>query len=322
MTATMRVFVPGEGDDPGSYSLRKCYEEFCRPELEAQGRARGTFDAYETALKKWEEFSSNPPVEAITEMGVAAWRDRMTEARQNFSPATLRKYWRHLTAIFGELVRRGLIVRAPTCRLPRPRPKLPRLASHVELNALYDSCRVASWPLERDIGLAASALWRTFIVLAYNYGPRTRDLWRLPTSAIDWERATIRFQAAKTSKLQGLPFNATVEAHLHKIRRPGSHLFHPTGGNAQFYREWAKINAAAGLSVPLECRDLRETAASNYEAISPGVGSWILGHGPKGVTASFYLNPTPQVLEAVQKLPQPQSFITGPSDGSRQRRLF
>jgi len=323
MTANLQVFVPGtlEVEDPADFSLRQSYTKLLQPELVAQGRAKGTFEAYSTALKKWEEFQPlSPAVAQIKDIHATAWRDAMLEA--GFSPATVRKYWRHITAIFGELIQREIISRPPRCRLPRSRPKLPRLATHVELDALYDACRAATWPAIADTGVAPSLLWRTFLVLAYNYGPRTRDLWRLPAAGVDWDRELIRFVAAKTSKLQGLPFNETVRLHLVKIRQPREHIFWPTGGNAQFYREWAKINASAGLSAPLECRDLRETAASNYEAISPGVGSWILGHGPKGITAQFYLNPTPQVLGAVQQLPQPPSFLHGPSDGCRQRRLF
>ena len=335
-----KVFVPGEGDDPADYSVRRAFEVYLRPELVSVGRADGTLEAYETALKHWEAQTSNPSVRACDRSHVESFRDGMLE--QGMSPATVRKYWAHLKAILRRLAPpetrnqqgEGIISRVPWMRLPAAPEKLPRIATFLELNALYDACQVAVWPSEKNTGFLPRIIWRSFLVLVYNYGPRTKDLWRLAWSAVDWERETLRFQAKKTSKLQGLPFNDATRAHLLRIRptpsilaaagtNTRSDVFWPTRGNAQFYREWQKINAAAGLSVPLECRDLRETCASNYERISPGVGSWILGHAARGVTARFYLNPTPQVIEAVHKLPQPEAFVEPPRvSNEEQLRLF
>ncbi|MFZ1011413.1 MAG: tyrosine-type recombinase/integrase [Candidatus Sulfotelmatobacter sp.] len=333
----LKMFVPGDGDNPADYSLRRAFDVFLKPELVAVGRAAGTLEAYATGLKHWEALTKNTPVGKIDRCDVEAFRDGLLEAGN--SGATVRKYWAHLRAILRRLAPaetrnqqgEGIISRVPWMRLPAAREKMPRIASFLELNALYDACQVATWPLEKATSILPRILWRTFLVLAYNYGPRTKDLWRLTWAAVDWERESLRFQAKKTSKLQGLPLNDATRIHLRRIQPAPSVLgtverttvFHPTRGNAQFYREWQKINAAASLSVPMECRDLRETCASNYERIAPGVGAWILGHAARGVTSRFYLNPTPQVIDAVQKLPQPEAFLEPARvSNEEQLRLF
>lgn len=329
MKSALQLFVPGDGDDPREFSLRQAYDKYLLPDLVDASAADGTLQAYGTAIRHWEKYSGNPAVGQIERNHATLLRDGLLES--GMAAATVRKTWAHLRAILRRVAQpisgnprgEGIIACVPWVRLPKSKPKLPRLASHSELNLLYDSCRIAIWPSVRKTGVPAPELWRCFLVLVYNYGPRTLDLWRLPWSGVDWERGLIRFCAEKTSKLQGLPLNAAARAHLERVKLPREKVFWPTGGKTQFYREWRTINAAAGISVPLECRDLRETCASNYEAISPGVGSWILGHGPKGITQTFYVNPTPQIIEAVHKLPQPAAFLETPaSDGLRQKRLF
>lgn len=319
----LKLFAPGESPDDGGLNVRKAYERFIEPDLFESG----TKQAYETSIAKWEKYTPNPPINSADNDMTRRLRDGLLA--DGFSPATVRKTWTHVRAILrrcapqteGNPRGEGIITRIPWVKMPPSKPKIPRVGTHAELNAIYEACRVAEWPPRDKTGIAAPELYRTFVVLEYNYGPRTQDLWALEWLAIDWERKKIALVADKTSKLQGLPLNDVSIAHLQRIKRDRRHLFYPTRCKRQFYREWERINKTAGLSVPLEFRELRETCATNYEQICPGVGKWILGHAARGVTDEFYVNPGPHVLEAVHKLPQPSSFLQETPPPERQLRL-
>jgi integrase len=314
--AALRLFATDLPVDPRALTLRQAYERWLEPDL--FDAAYATRREYGTALNHWERLTGDPPIAAIANAHVLALRDGLLGSR--YAPATVRKTWSHLRAILRRLSPQalgnpqgeGILQRVPCVKMPRLRPKLPRVATHAELDRLYVACSAAGWPPARS-GQPAAALWRCFIVLAYNYGLRTRDLWGLWWKDIDFDRGLFRFSALKTSKLQGMPLNRVSRAHLAAIvpasgdDRP--HVFHPTKSRHQFYREWAKINAAAEMSAPLECRDLRETCCTAYEEIAPGVGRWILAHSERGVTERHYLNPSRMVAEAVAKLPQPAAFL-------------
>lgn len=312
-------------EDSDHLTLRAAFEQYLLPDQDEN--SPGTLAAYRQALTHWEKHTSNPDVRRIDSDQLRDWKSAFRQA--GASPALIGKAWRHLRAILrrigppqaGNPHGSGLIDRVPYVRLPRVPTKIPRVVSHEELDRLYEACHVAKWPPSRQTGLSAATLFRAALVLAYNYGPRTQDLWSLPWTAVHWIDRRLCFVARKTAKLQGLPFNAAVEAALRSIHRPQrATLFHPTRCNSQFYREWAAINLAAGVE-PVEWRDLRETCVSNYEKIAPGVGRWVVGHAARGVTETYYLNPAPAVLEAVNRLPQPAAFLRT-SVSARQRVLF
>ena len=305
--------------EPSRFTLREAYNEFLLPELIAQKRAGGTLSAYGTALNHWERCTPNPPIGDVADTHAIAFRDAMMDG--NALP-TVKKNWRHLTVIFRELDRLDHIRKPPRVIIAKPKPKLPRVVSLAEVDKLYETCDVAEWPPKAKTFSRPGKLWRAFLALEFNLGMRTQDAWRLTWEAIDFESNLVRFITIKTAKLQGVPMHEVLRKHLEGIRSSRRNIFWPTMATKQFYAQWAKINQAAGISLPVEWRDLRETCCTRYERIKRGVGGWILGHAARGVTECNYHEPSQEVLDAVQLYEQPGSFTLGVAGDKHQRRLF
>lgn len=313
---SLRIFKCTDADRATEYTLRQAFEVYLLPDLLSLRRAKGTLQEYRGALTKWERYSSNAAVGLVQRADVEAWRDAVL---REVSVPTVCKYWRQLRAIFrrigppdtGNPAGEGIISRVPYCPMPREDDPDPRFVSFEEIDALYHACGAARWPPPAETGRPADMLWQTFIVLAYNYGPRRRDLWELSWSGVNWKAGTIAFNAAKTGKRHRLPLNVTSRRALERIDlRPAlcPSVFHPTRGNTQFYREWERINQKAGLAVPVGPHDLRDTCSTMYEDIWPTAGSWILQHAPRDVTRRHYLSIPAPVIAAIHALPQPAAF--------------
>lgn len=181
-----------------------------------------------------------------------------------------------------------------------------------EINAVYKACDVAKWPYSSD---CPPLLWRLAIVVFYNCGPRTQDFFQLHWKNVDLKIQRVSFLAQKTSKLQGVPFQEIVSLHFESILQnqlESDRVFQTTKCKRTLYDQWKAIQDAAGITDYIEFRDLRETCSSRLDAANPGAkaGKWVLGHGPRGVNEVYYHNPTPEVILAVEKLEQPDSFYS------------
>ncbi|QDT84614.1 tyrosine-type recombinase/integrase [Gimesia chilikensis] len=297
--------------------LRDCFEEFVLPDME--DAPHGTLSVYLTTLNHWETRTDNPPVGEIS-------NDLLREFKQSFqkegySPESIKKYWRHLRRILrrigpqiqGNPLGESIIDRVPYMAPPKNTSvKIPRIVTEDELNAVYEACEVATWPKVESPAL----MWRLAIVIFYNCGPRTQDVFRrLCWRNVDLENSRISFVSQKRSKLQGIPFQEIVGLHFEAIYRgqdPSETVLRATKCNRSLYSQWKKIQDAAGIQNYIEFRDLRETCNSLLNAAVPGAnaGKWVLGHGACGVNELYYHNPTPEVLMAVEKLNQPEAFFS------------
>jgi integrase len=309
-------------------TLRVAFDKFLKPDLPPEKKS--TISEYRTALNHWERLTNDPPLAKITNDGLRSYRDRLL---QHVGAETVRKNWRHLRAILRRCgpqadrnpLGRGLLKRIPYMQQPSEVEKDARIVTFAELTALYQACAVANWP---QCDVPAPAIWRCALVLAYNYGLRTQDLFQLPWSAFDPGFKSFTFRAQKTRRKQRLPLNRVARAHVQSIRGEGLRplLFCGTKSHRQLYRTWTAINEAAGIEVPVEFRDLRESCNSRLEKIRPGVGKFVLGHKLAGVNEKYYLNATPQIREAINRMPQPRVFreIFGPLPPPKPttRRLF
>lgn len=304
----------GAESSPLDLKLRQAFEEF----LLRDTPKKSTRQAYYTAIEHWEQLLGNPSLRELHKKTAQDFRDRFLEA--GGQPENIRKNWRHLKAILrrvgpadsGNPRGEGILSFIPWAKFPsNPETKIPRIATDDELNALYEECGCATWPPENKSKAPAPVIWRSAMVGWLNYGPRTFDLWNLPHKGLLWDfdSAQIRFVAAKTSKLQGMPLNETAFRHFKALRRISKGVFYPTTGRKQFYAQWAEINQRAGLKVPMELRDLRETCCTRY---GEEIGKWILGHGANDVTGLHYFNPTPEVVAAIHAFSQPSAFLKGP----------
>ncbi|QDV50814.1 tyrosine-type recombinase/integrase [Gimesia fumaroli] len=296
-------------------SLRDCFEQYVLPDMEDS--PEGTLSIYLTALNHWEARTRNPPVGEITNEVLREFKQSFL--KENYSPETVKKYWRHIRRILrrvgppiqGNPLGESIIERVPYMAPPKKRfRKLPRIVTDEEINAVYAACDVAKWPYT---SACPTLLWRLAVVVFYNCGPRTQDFFRLRWEDVDLELKRVSFLAQKTSKLQGIPFQDIVAMHFESVFQEDSEfVFSITKCKRSLYRQWKAIQDAAGIKEHIDFRDLRETCNSNLNAANPGAntGKWVLGHGPRGVNETYYHNPTPEVIQAVENLEQPDSFYS------------
>ncbi len=137
-----------------------------------------------------------------------------------------------------------------------------------------------------------------------------------------------------------LPLHAVARKHLEQLflckRPPGSQrVFHWPHGRKQFYAAWHTWIKAAGIrprqSLQSKAADqyaikhLRKTCVTMYERHRPGLAGFIVGHSGRAsgtlvagqpstnplpeVTAKYYLAAEEAIVEAVNSLPLPASFL-------------
>lgn len=296
-------------------SLRECFEQYLLPDM--TDAPQGTLSIYLTTLNHWETRTSNPPIGEITNEVLRDFKQSFI--RQGYSPESIKKYWRHIRPILrrvgpqiqGNPLGEGIIDRVPYMSPPKNKTiKIPRIVTEDELNAVYHACKIAKWPKVESPAL----MWKLALVIFYNCGPRTQDVFRrLRWENVDLENRRISFISQKRSKLQGIPFQELVGLHLEAVyhgQDPGETVLRATKCNRSLYAQWKAIQDKAGIRNYIEFRDLRETCNSLLNAAVPGAnaGKWVLGHGGSGVNELYYHNPTPEVLQAVENLKQPEAF--------------
>tara|TARA_R110002167_G_scaffold61913_4_gene174944 strand:- start:41364 stop:42350 length:987 start_codon:yes stop_codon:yes gene_type:complete len=313
--------VNREHDLKFQLDFRACFTQYYLPDMDES--ADGTLSVYLTALNHWETRTANPPVGEITNETLREFKQSFL--KQGYSPETVKKYWRHIRAILRRVgpvldknpLGEGIIERIPYMSPPKSteRRKIPRIVTHEEINAIYQACEVATWPYASSC--PPPLLWRLALVVFYNCAPRTQDFFKLTRKSINLETRRISFTAQKTSKLQGIPFQEIVSLHFESVYQflsanESTVIFPITKCKRSLYDQWKEIQNAAGISLHVEFRDLRETCNSLLNAANPGAlaGKWVLGHGGRDVNEIYYHNPSTEVLNAVEKLEQPDSFYS------------
>lgn len=299
-------------------SLRDIYEQFHKPDLEANDASPRTCEYYRVILNAWERLTDDPPLAAIDNSTVAAFRDALLA--EDKARVTVNKAWRAIRCLlrragppqYRNPAGLNLISTIPYMRELREDLPLPKIASFDELSAIYDACTVADWP---SCEIPAARWWQCLLVLAYNAGARRSDLLNLRTSDVSFTGRRLQFKARKTRKFQSIPINETVIRHLEMTwsRRP---LVFPRATHEHRFRdEWKRIQSRAGLHRPVTFPMLRATCSSNYcEVGGELVAAFILGHTVRtvpSVTVKHYLNPSGPIRTACDELPQPAAFVAG-----------
>ncbi len=76
-----------------------------------------------------------------------------------------------------------------------------------------------------------------------------------------------------------------------------------------YYATWRhEICEQAALLAPIQLKHFRERVVTRYNAMHPGLGSWIAGHYVPGVSAQSYDLPTDQIREVLGSAPVPECF--------------
>lgn len=346
----LRLFSAEGTGDPGKPAgelrLSEVFDRFLRAEYAARP---GSLGAYEQALGHWERRTNDPPVTAISRDTWRSLKDSM--AADGRKPATIAKTGRHLRRILrrigpatdGNPGGEGVLAKLPHLEMPRVVRSLPRHADATELDALYEACRVATWP--KVGGVTPPAFWRAALVMMYNLGPRAWEMFcaqpRAPYDAeadnpltgwrfehVNWREGSLRYWIPKVHAWHEVPLSNVVVAHLESIRADRATIFPASKARGSLYGQWRCIRAAAAMAVAsvadLEPHDLRKTCQTEWDHVQLGFGDFVVWHTPTDVGGTYYRNFAKKVRARVEELPQPQSFarIFDAGAGPRQLRMF
>ncbi len=312
-------------------TLRRCFQEHIRPELEESDRAATTIKEYLTMLSWWEKYTDDPPINLIARKTVKDFRTELIskpfkrgKVKKKRSPATVNKLMRTLAACITPLWPadrhnpggKGLL---DFFKFPESLAEdrdLPFVFTRKDMSSLYlacDACRPTGG--HRKSHLYDPRLWRAAIVLALNAGPRTWDLFSLRRQDVkltEFRHGSVKFVACKTRKFQRIPLNRVSRAHLEyvlSLNLPSDRVFPGFAKNKSFYAAWKRICKKANVQAPFE--SFRKTCSTKHNDIIKDVGDWITGHGLKGVNAKHYDNPTTRVFRAIYSFKHPREFVIG-----------
>lgn len=302
--------------------MRIYYTRVVLPEIQGE-QAKKSIQSDWCAINRWEDCTSDPDLRTAGRDDLIAFRERL-QAR-GVSPATINCYWRELKTVFEDAVWRGLIERVPVLgrrqksRLVKEPPKQQReTVSEGELAHLWRNCRLATYP--RGGQFPAPLLWRVALVLFWTYGARTLDMLRnLRWQDVRFKERLLKFEAMKTSKLQGLPLTDVVIAHLRSIQGHSERVFpgfttpgfrrRQTGQwKRGYYTTWRNEIGAELLPQPILLKHFRESMVTRYNEIQSDLGAWVAAHYMPGVTAQHYDLPTRRIREAIESAPVPACF--------------
>lgn len=324
----IRLFQADE-PEPQPLTLRQLYERSVEPGLEK----RSTVLQYRNALNHWERLTSNPTIDAISRSTLRHFREELQQSPRIKSVNTVNKVLRHLEPILhraapagpGNPDGEGLIDSWVSLK-PLPRKKSKRRVMPLEdLSRVYWACRVARWPQNTQV--PAPLLWQAAFALAYNLGARTVDLFGLTWDDVHdspecphdevalanpwgWITFTPRKTAGEKPEPLILPMNQVVRAHLDAIRGPRRRVFPITKSVRKLHETRRLIQAEAGIAVPYTFQELRKTCNVQCKRIDRQLGPAMLGHAARGVNAEHYSNDLHLLQAGVQRLPQPEAFLS------------
>lgn len=315
-------------------TLRSYYKAHLLPELSDLAPRSLKADTY--ALNVWERFTENIPLssgEVEFHSQLITLRESMLQA--GLATSSINMVWRELRAMFAAAVDDGYCSSVPFIReRRRGRVVKSRLVKQVvkpqreiitedELLKLWRATRFATYPSNGPF--PASKLWKVALVLFWTFGARTIDfLQNLRWDHVKFNDRLLQFTAQKTSKLQGLPMSDVVVAHLKSIHlestqsstdpvfpgfRTAGHRKTSGKWKRGYYTTWRhEIQANSEIFEPIMLKHFRQRVVTRYNAMHPGLGSWIAGHYMSGVSAQNYDLPTDQIREVICSAPVPSFF--------------
>jgi integrase len=197
--------------------------------------------------------------ERIRAFVVERKKDRGAKPGDVVSPATVNRDLRHIRSVLNVAVEWGYLTASPGIRFEREPRKLPRYVTPEHFAAMYDSCDAAKLP--EGLHVAAAAWWRAILVFLQMTGWRIGEILSLEWSDVNLDAGTAITRAAvnkgKRDSVVGL--HPVVVDHLRPLKAFHSKVFPWELERGPLYREFASIQAAAGIDLP--CSISRMTAA-------------------------------------------------------------
>lgn len=338
--------------EPDAINLRAAYTQFLLPRLKGQ-RADGTLEAYETAIKHWENLTPNPDVRDIDDSCLDQFRDSMAAAGHGVE--NVKKQWRSIRAILwaccprnssnknGRPKGEALLDDVPCFEISDAGKKKARkrVVPDDVLLRIYEYADAARYP--RGKLRTPGDYWRAITVFFATYGPRRDDGLLMDVSAIHWgvdcpdpeirlssPWGWLEYVPEKTKRKKPdpliLPLTQLVRAHL-EFLADGTNtgrLF-PVGMNRGTWREvFNRIQEAAGIPKPYYTfQELRKTANVRWNELPKAwrAGEDILGHAPRGVNARSYDEAVARLCRLVNQFALPDG-LGPPQTAKRQLTLF
>lgn len=164
--------------------------------------------------------------------------------------------------------------------------------------------------------MAATDYWRALIIVAVTTGLRKSDILNIKKPDVDLTRRVLVYRAVKTGKRRAIPLAPFACDHLAPLMEAspdGQSLFYSTNSRRQFYREWHRIQKAAGINPPVDVHDLRRTCGSHiYGVAGLNAASEMLAHSSIAVTRRHYISTSTaaeSLRPAVDSMPNPADIL-------------
>lgn len=290
-----------------------------------------TLDEYRLVLNRWQQLTSDPPLDKISGADVARFYQALLDL--GLSENTVRKHARHLQPILdaagpptrGRRDALGVLDRVPYARPPRGHSEVRKATPAADVSAMYEQAARAVYPKYSRAGLMPAAWWRAALVLCWNTGLRRGTMLSLRSADLDLDAATleVRARSNKTRKAQTVPLPPVVVAHLAAIADPTRELLLPFPHRAaRLYWQFHELRRLAGLPrrPGLAWHSIRRAHATELARTNTAAAQISLGHASLSTTTRHYLQ-ADVLRDALAKLPQPDAFTAG-GNSPDQLRLF
>ena len=259
------------------------------------GASPRTWLEYRATLSTWERLTHNPPLGSVSPFDLASFKAAAVAA--GLAVATVNKHLRHLSHLLtkagpigpGNRDGLGLVAVSPWTKPLREREKQIRTVDDAAFMAFYESTGAARYP--NVPGILPAAWWRALIVCALTLIVRRQALLGLTWGNVDlvgkW--VTVEGTTDKAGRVRRKRLHDAARSHLLRIRHPGPLVFPFPHSEKTFYRSWARIEAAAGVSFGLH--DLKRTALSRLAGSCDAFTLQRLGdHSSVRTTQRYYVN--------------------------------
>lgn len=319
-------------------TLRSAFDRYHRS---ASHSAR-TIEDYYKAIDHWERLTGDPDLHEVDNLALWNFSQALMTSippgrNKPLSKTSVAKYLREVQAIFSTIgpVRHGkpdafgILDRVPVCRKP-PIDETPVITIEAdEVDRIYEACRIATWPKKvsadgKWIQFVPVDWWRCLLVYLYNVGSRRNEFLGLRRDQIDFDRRMMTIDPEKHGDSNWKPLHANVIDHMRTIWLPNRTLLFACPRTRTLYKQWHRIQEAAGIHVPrpidsdrkpyYSFHEVRKTAGTNWAEHSPSAAQHMLGHRSLNTTVRHYINRGKLAQRIEEKISQPSSFARREND--------
>jgi len=297
-------------------TMRQWFTTYFRPWFLVRRSAK-TVAEYSCTLDRWEQLSSNRPINEIRGQHLMAWRARLVELHGRrggqISPATANKHLAALLAILSKAGPPGLRNRdalghldhVPWIAPLRELQPFPRAIAPTELAAIYEACHHARHPAAPP----ACAWWQAFVIVAYTCALRRGAILGITWPDVDLAARVLRIPASidKAGRERKKPLVDAAVRHLLRIRADSGPVFPWPLAPVSLNREWHRIQLEAGIERARQftIHDLKRTAATEASAIaSPWVLQRFCDHAQLSTSLRYVAVPA-ELRDVAERLPLP-----------------